>query len=243
MNHRIFRAALRMLMMFAGFIFAAASFALDVSTEPRGKHADFGLEKPGRDARHVADWVVDSGDSKGLPFAIVDKKAARVFVFDKDGTLRGAAAALLGIALGDRSAPGVGERELSAIRVQDRTTPAGRFEAALGRNYSGKEILWVDYDTAISMHPVINTKPMERRPHRLATPTPLDNRISFGCINVPIPFFKNVISRSFAATNGIVYVLPEVLPLSEVFAWYDVDQHARMAAKALPAPTETEWDL
>jgi hypothetical protein len=243
MTQKNVRSALRALIALAGLVAAPFALALDAPAEPRGKHIDFALEKPGRDARHVADWVFDSRDNKGLPFAIVDKKAARVFVFDKDGALVGAAAALLGIALGDHSVPGVGERELSAIRLQDRTTPAGRFEAALGRNYNGKEILWVDYDAAISMHPVINTKPMERRPHRLATPTPLDNRISFGCINVPIPFFKEVISRSFAATSGIVYVLPEVVPLSDVFAWYDVDQHARMAAHALPAPDDSGWDL
>ena len=241
MKPKIPGPALRVLIALAGFVFA--SIALAAPAEPLGKHADFALENPGRDARYVADWVVDSGDSKGLPFAIVDKKAARVFVFHAHGTLRGAAAALLGIAHGDLSVPGVGERELSAIRVQDRTTPAGRFEAALGRNYSGKEILWVDYDSAISMHPVINTKPMERRPHRLATPTPLDNRISFGCINVPIPFFANVVSATFGAAGGIVYVLPEVLRLSDVFAAYEVDRHARMTAKALPAPAEMEWDL
>lgn len=191
---------------------------------PPGKHADFGKEMPGRDARYIADWVVDSGDSRGTPFAIVDKKAARVYVFNADGTPRGAAAALLGIAIGDDSVPGIGDRELSAIRVQDRTTPAGRFDVALGRNAHKKTILWVDYDAAISMHPVINTKPLERRPHRLATPTPLDNRISFGCINVPIPFFETVIHPTFLTTSGVVYVLPEVRPLQSVFtAAYEVN--------------------
>lgn len=230
-------------MALAGFMLAPPSFAQDASPAPRGRHADFAQENPGRDARHVANWVLDSGDNKGLPFAVIDKIAARVFVFDPQGSLRGAAAALLGIARGDHSVPGVGERELSAIRVQDRTTPAGRFESALGRNYEGKDILWVDYDTAISMHPVINTKPMERRPHRLASPTPLDNRISFGCINVPIPFFKNIISASFAPAGGIVYVLPEVVPLRDFFASYDVDQRARKAARAGAARGEMEWDL
>ncbi len=40
----------------------------------------------------MADWVVDSGDNRGMPFAIVDKTDAKVFVFDADGRLRGAAA-------------------------------------------------------------------------------------------------------------------------------------------------------
>lgn len=232
--------ALRSSLALATFAFASTCLA-QVSPQNSmllGKHADFAHEQPGRDARQVADWVVDSGDSNGMPFVIIDKTAAHVFVFDADGHLHGSAAALLGIAKGDHSAPGVGDRELSAIRVQDRTTPAGRFEAALGRNYHKKEILWIDYDAAISMHPVINTKPMERRPHRLATPTPLDNRISFGCVNVPIPFFETVISPTFKATSGIVYVLPEVSALGKVFATYDVDARALLLAKAVATATE-----
>jgi len=209
---------------------SASAQAVSVTAQPN-THADFGGEKPGADARAIADWVVDSGDSVRMPFVIVDKKAAHVYVFDAQGHLRGAAAALLGIALGDHSVPGVGDRELSAIRVQDRTTPAGRFEASLGRNYKGKEILWVDYDAAISMHPVINTVPRERRPHRLATPTPADNRISFGCINVPIPFFEKVVSPSFTGTSGIVYVLPDVLPLNKVFTAFAREREAKAHLK------------
>ncbi len=162
------------------------------------------------DLPEAARAVLAADDAGGKPFAIVDKVAAKVYVFDTEGHLLGSAAALLGIAKGDHSIPGVGEMELSAIRVQDRTTPAGRFEAALGRNYHNKEILWVDYAAAISMHPVINTNPAERRPHRLATRTPSDNRISFGCINVPIPFFKDVVSSAFREKGGVVYVLPEM---------------------------------
>ena len=37
-----------------------------------------------------------------------------------------------------------------------------------------------------------------------------DNRISFGCINVPLAFFENVVSRAFKDTTGVVYVLPEL---------------------------------
>lgn len=180
------------------------------------KRADFSSESFSQAARKIANWVVDSADSKGAPFAIVDKVEARVFVFDADGRLRGAAAALLGIARGDHSAPGVGTMDLARIKLADRTTPAGRFEAVLGPNYSGKKILWVDYDSAISMHPVINTNLKERRPQRLATPTPLDNRISFGCINVPQIFFERVIATSFV-NGGVVYVLPEVRGLQAVF--------------------------
>jgi hypothetical protein len=43
----------------------------------------------------------------------------------------------------------------------------------------------------------------------LASPTPLDNRISYGCINVPVPFFQQVIQSNFSGSGGIVYILPE----------------------------------
>jgi hypothetical protein len=193
----------------------------------RPKRASFELERASRDARHVADWVVDSGDNRGMPFAIVDKTGAKVFVFHADGRIRGAAPALLGLALGDETVPGIGQRDLAGIRPEERTTPAGRFVAALGRNLKGKEILWVDYDTGVSMHAVVTTKPQERRTQRLATATPLDNRISYGCINVPAQFFDKVVRPAFSGVTGIVYVLPESRPVREVFASYDVGEHAQ----------------
>jgi hypothetical protein len=218
---------------------AAALSALETrpAVAHRPKRANFELEHASHEARHVADWVVDSGDNRSMPFAIVDKTDAKVFVFDAHGRLRGAAAALLGLARGDDAVPGIGDRALSSIRPGERTTPAGRFVAALDRNAHGKEILWVDYDTAISMHPVITSNPVERRAQRLATPTPRDNRISYGCINVPAKFFENVVQPVFAGTNGIVYVLPETRPARAVFASYDVDEHARLqtAGQAVPA--------
>jgi hypothetical protein len=205
---------------------AAAPAAIEVQAPAlhhSPKRAQFELERASYAARHVANWIVDSGDNQSMPFAIVDKTDAKVFVFHADGSLRGAAAALLGAALGDDAVPGIGDRAMSRIRPEERTTPAGRFVAALGHNWHGKEILWVDYDDAISMHPVITTKPAERRAQRLATPTPLDNRISYGCINVPAKFFENVVRPAFTGTNGIVYVLPETRSARAVFASYEVE--------------------
>ena len=175
----------------------------------RTMKANFEGESASSDAREKADWVVNSGDNQTMPFVIIDKKDAKVFVFDPDGCLRGASPALLGLAIGDKAVSGIGSRKLSSIRPEERTTPAGRFVAALGRNLHGKEILWVDYDGAVSIHPVVTSKPAERRAERLATPTPLDNRISYGCINVPAKFFKKVVLPAFKGTNGVVYVLPE----------------------------------
>lgn len=202
------------------------------------KRANFDQASPSRQAREVADWALDSGDHRGLPFAIVDKAEARVFVFNAAGQLSGATPALLGLALGDDSVPGIGERKLSSIRPDERTTAAGRFVASLDHNLQGKEILWVDYDAAISLHPVVTSNAKERRAERLASSSPSERRISYGCINVPVQFFKNVVSPAFTGTDGIVYVLPETRSAREVFGSYDVEEHARLktASQAVPAP-------
>ncbi|HEX8610929.1 MAG TPA: L,D-transpeptidase [Telluria sp.] len=190
--------------------------------------ANFKDEDASADALQVADWVLNSGNNRNLSFMVIDKKKARAFVFHPDGQLRGAAAVLLGEAVGDDSVPGIGERALSTILPQERTTPAGRFVAAIGRNLQGKDILWVDYGAAISLHRVVTGNPKERRAERLATPTPLDNRISYGCINVPVAFFNDIVSPAFGKGNGIVYILPETRPLQHVFAGLDAAEQARL---------------
>lgn len=189
-------------------------------TEPGRRQAHFNHERVSNATRKFADWVVDSGDNGKLAFAIVDKVEAKVFVFFADGRLRGTAPALLGLAVGDKSVPGIGDRPLSSIRPDERTTPPGRFVATLDYNLNGKEILWVDYHGAISMHPVVSSNPKERRLQRLNSSTPLDNRISFGCINVPPNFFKTVVRPTFTGTEGIVYILPDTKSLKDVFTGY-----------------------
>ncbi len=205
-------------------------------------HAYFARERASKTVHVVADWVVGARDNQGLPFVVVDKQNARVFVFDPAGRIRGAAAALLGLARGDDSVPGIGEREIADIRPEERTTPAGRFVAELGMNYSGKDVLWVDYGTAISLHRVITNRPEERRVARLASPTSADNRISYGCINVPPRFFEAVVRRAFEGTKGIVYVLPETRPAREVFglqrAAAPEDAHSTTASAAGSLPGE-----
>lgn len=183
--------------------------------------AAFGAEQPAPDVRHIADWVADSRDNQALPFAILDKVHAKVYVFDAQARLRGASPVLLGTAPGDDTVPGIGERKMADIRPNERTTPAGRFVAEPGRNLQGEDIVWVDYDAAVSMHRVRANKPEERRLERLASPTADDNRISYGCINVPVRFFDEVVSPSFRQ-RGIVYVLPETRPVRSVFRSYDV---------------------
>ena len=94
-------------------------------------------------------------------------------------------------------------------------------------------MVWVDYAAAISLHRVVAGTAKERRQQRLATPTPADNRISYGCINVPAAFYDAVVRPAFTGTDGVVYILPEVSSIAAVFAAYDVDE--RWRASASPA--------
>ncbi len=167
--------------------------------------------------RQVASWVTATGDNAGMSFVIVDKQQARVFVFHPTGQLSGATPALMGSAKGDNSVPGIGERQMSAILPHERTTPAGRFESSPGVNMSGEDIVWVDYDAAVSMHRVRTNNKKERRLERLASATPADNRISFGCINLPAAFYNTVVKPALGASPGVIYVLPETRSLQSVF--------------------------
>lgn len=165
----------------------------------------------------MTNWVIASGDNGGLPFIVIDKITGEVVVFDAQGQPLGSAPALLGITPGDESSPGVGDRELSAIKPEDRTTPAGRFVAKFGTARGKRSVFWVDYATSISLHAVVTRNKKERRLERLKSPSPEDNRITYGCINVPASFYATVVRPLFKDTAGVVYILPETKPLKEVF--------------------------
>ncbi|WP_447937813.1 hypothetical protein [Thermomonas fusca] len=164
----------------------------------------------------LAGWVVASKDSQGYPFAIIDKAAAQVLVFDGKGRARGAAPALFGSAIGDHSAPGIAGLALREIPGRDRTTPAGRFIGGFGPSIDAGRVLWVDYDSAVSLHPTATGVPAERRAERLASPSPDDNRITHGCINVSPEFYEQVIRPTFER-GGVFYILPDKASIAETF--------------------------
>ena len=183
----------------------AAALAQPVPAPPQGGVATLGPR---------------GGATRGTPGAAVARggqKGARVHVFDASGKERGSAPILLGLARGDDSVPGIGERPMAQIRPEERTTPAGRFASEPGRNLQGEDIVWVDYDAAVSMHRVRATNPAERRLQRLATSTVEDNRISYGCINVPAAFYDAHVKPALGTRRGVVYVLPETRSLVSVF--------------------------
>lgn len=201
------------------------------------QRADFGRAKPSVLAREVADGVIASGDHGGAHFILLDKKDARVYVFSPQGRLLAHAPALLGHAKGDHTVPGIGNKPIAQITPEQRTTPAGRFVAEMGRSSTrGEDVVWVDYDSAVSMHRVIRGTPDERRAQRLASATPADNRISYGCINLPKPFYEKWVGGVVSKGRTIVYVLPEVWNPRQVFPFLNGVTRAAYRHEAGPPP-------
>ena len=197
--------------------FAGVASAADPAAQPADALDQLPPDQPVSDTvTELAGWVVATKDSQGYPFAIMDKAAAQVLVFGGDGRLRGAAPALFGSAVGDHSAPGVAGLALREIPGRDRPTPAGRFVGGFGPSIDAGRVLWVDYDSSVSMHPTATGVPAEKRPERLASPSPDDNRITHGCINVSPEFYEQVVAPTFAK-GGVFYILPDRKSLAEVF--------------------------
>jgi hypothetical protein len=194
-----------------------------VSIAPQVGMADdmFNAEGAAPEVRRLVLRILATQNNQALPFVVLDKVHTQVFVFDATGHLRGASPALIGLAVGDDAVPGIGNRQLSRIRMEEKTTPAGRYTASLDLNLSGNQILWVDYETAISLHPVVTNDRKEHRVERLASLSTDDNRISYGCINVSVAFFQNIVIPSFNGTYGIVYILPDSHAIQEIFSFYE----------------------
>lgn len=199
----------------------AVTHAVAPATQPTSKaierRLDFGAIRAPSDVSRVAAWAVREADNGIAPFVIVDKRRAQVYVFAPGGRLLGTSPVLLGYAAGDLSVTGIGQKAIEDIKPQERTTPAGRFVSEPGRNSLGHEVVWIDYGAAVSMHRVRATNPKERRLERLATKTAADNRISWGCINVPVDFFDHTVWPQLGRGHAVVYVLPERSPLSAFF--------------------------
>jgi hypothetical protein len=168
-------------------------------------------------ANRLIAWVAAAHDNGTRPYAVIDKPAATLYLFSGNGTFLGETPVLLGIGVGDDSSPGIGAKKLEEIGPAERTTPAGRFVAKFGRAFGRQQVLWVDYANAVAIHAVITTHKKERRVERLLSPGVDDNRISFGCINVGTRFYTGKLKPMFEKKGGIVYILPDVKTLDEVF--------------------------
>ncbi|HEY8049130.1 MAG TPA: L,D-transpeptidase, partial [Ramlibacter sp.] len=107
-------------------------------------------------------------------------------------------------------APDVGEHAQEGfVPPRERTTPAGRFESNPGVNRQGEHIVWVDYDSAFAIHRLRANKAEHARKVRLASSDPLQHRVSYGCVVVPVNFYKDVVAHWLGRGRAVVYVLPD----------------------------------
>jgi hypothetical protein len=199
---------------------ASTAFALtDTTSRPGESLAALALQKvdASADARYVEKWIHQKGDDHGRPFVIVDKKAARIYVFGAGGVLVGMSSTLLGQARGDIPVPGAGQKDPSRLLPDERKTPAGRFESTPGRNLHGEAVVWVDYDTGFAIHRVRPGISQMTRTASLATDDPNNKRLSLGCVVVPENFFYGVVLPTLGHGHGLVYVLPEEGPVEAMF--------------------------
>ncbi|HEX6704538.1 MAG TPA: L,D-transpeptidase [Albitalea sp.] len=169
------------------------------------------------DVRFAARWIAETRDNRNLPFAIVDKRGARLFVFGPRGQLIGTAPALLGMARGDHSSPGVGALPPERIPVPDRTTPAGRFMSEPGRNLDGEDVVWFDYEAGLAIHRVRANAARSARLQRLSAAVPDGQRVSAGCVVVDTGFYESVVRPVLGRGKGMVYVLPETRSVQDMF--------------------------
>lgn len=188
------------------------------ASKPAAKRTSAPALVPSAATTRVADWIAASGDNHALPYAIVDKVNASLFLFDGKGKPIDAVPVLVGVAIGDEATPGIGSKNLAEIGPAEKTTPSGRYLAKFGLAFGRERILWVDYATSVALHPIPKgAKKKEHRRERMLSPTPDDNRITFGCINVPQAFYAKALSPQFRRKGGYVYILPDTKPIEDVF--------------------------
>jgi len=200
------------------------------------------LQSAPKDVLDTVQWVGASKDNKGLPFVVVDKVNARAYAFTPAAQLKATAPILLGVGVGDEVlvSPDV---PMSAVPPQKRITPAGRYVSKLVIDNHGKVVLLIDGPNLITMHIVAKGTPAQRRAERLASVASNDNRISFGCINVPPAFFTTVLDPDFRPAKGIVYILPEKTTPGKMFGFQPGAVTAPVAAQAPGTPAALQVSL
>lgn len=182
-------------------------------------HSDLARERASLQVQQVAQWAVESRDHAGLPFIVVDKVKARLFAFDAAGRLLASGPVLLGASHGD------GPTAAAA-------TPAGRFVAATWLPVPGNGIVWINADAAVTLHGIPSGVSPGHGPQRLASDDVEDKRISDGSLHVAGQFYRDYL-RPLKGQASIAYVLPEVVPVRDVFS-LDSDPEVRFAQSPRP---------
>lgn len=200
------------------------------------------LQSASREVLDTVQWVGATKNNEGLPFVVVDKVNARVYAFTPAAQLKATAPVLLGAGTGDMMLVSP-DAPMSSMPPQKRITPAGRYPSRLVIDNHGKVVLLVDGPNLITMHVVAKGTPTQRRAERLASVTSDDNRVSFGCINVPPAFFATVLDPDFRPAKGVVYILPEKQTAARLFGFQPAAVTAPVTAvAAAQAPSTVPAD-
>ena len=151
----------------------------------------------------VVQNIVGQNDNQGKQFIVADKQAGTLTMYTASGQQITSTPALFGKTEGDS--------------VSSKNTPSGRFEAKQANvrteGYGGSAQVLTQNgqnlqlgDSSYAIHRVYTKYASENRQGRLDTPTATDNRISRGCINVPVDFYDTYLNSD---QDTVVYVMPE----------------------------------
>ncbi len=151
----------------------------------------------------VVQNIVAQNDNQGKQFIVADKQAGTLTMYTASGQQITSTPTLFGKTKGDS--------------VSSKNTPSGRFETKQANvsteGYGGSaQVLTQNGQnlqlggSTYAIHRVYTKYASENRQGRLDTPTATDNRISLGCINVPVDFYDTYLNSDQAT---VVYVMPE----------------------------------
>jgi hypothetical protein len=213
------RSTARAILVACGFALAGvAAFAANSDEPPRFEPTPNRVVSSAvpADAAYLARWITDNADNHDQPFAIVDKRGARLYLFSATGELSGVSPVLLGLTPGDEAIADIAQRAPMSLTPSERTTPSGRFASQPGHNDKGEDIVWIDYDASLAIHRLRPAPSSEHRAERISSSRTDDKRISYGCVVVPVSFYDKFVATSLGQRHGVVYVLPETRSVREM---------------------------
>lgn len=156
------------------------------------------------------------GLAQGRGLMIVDKNEGRIHLFGKEGQFIASAPVLTGASKGDMLPANVTSgktfsvKQIKAIPVEERVTPAGMFVTA--KSKSG-DFLWVNNAEGKNFQIAIHNTEIKGRIPQLGSKTHL---VSFGCVNLHPKMYAELIKPNIDQfDNNVVFIVPHDLTLAE----------------------------